>query len=77
VDALCIGQADNGSGHVVFKLSTKQPVSVNRVTVITPTADHIKFVEDMAETENQPKGLEFTDINSFQAIRVFVGIFYA
>jgi hypothetical protein len=48
---------------VVFKLSTKQPVSVNRVTVITPAADHIKFVEDMAEAENQPKGLEFADIN--------------
>jgi hypothetical protein len=63
VDALYIGRADNGSGHVVFKLSTKQPVSVNRVTVITPTDDHIKFVNDMADGENQPEGLEFADIN--------------
>jgi hypothetical protein len=31
IDALYIGRADNGSGHIVFKLSTKQPVSVNRV----------------------------------------------
>jgi hypothetical protein len=58
VDALYIGRAGNGSGHVVFKLSTKQRVSVNRVTAITPTADHIKLVEDIAKAENQPEGLE-------------------
>ena len=63
IDALYIGRADNGSGHMVFKLSTKQPVSVNRVTVITPTADHIKMVEDIAEAENQPEGIEFANIN--------------
>jgi hypothetical protein len=40
VDALYIGRADNGSGHVVFKLNTKQPVSVNRVNPI-PTTDAI------------------------------------
>jgi hypothetical protein len=37
VDSLYIRRADNGSGHVVFKLNTKQPVSVNRVTVILLT----------------------------------------
>jgi hypothetical protein len=63
IDALYIGRADNGSGHVVFKLSTKQRVSVNRVTAITPTTDHIKLVEDIAEAENQPEGLEFANIN--------------
>jgi hypothetical protein len=72
VDALYIGQADNGSGHVVFKLSTKQPVSVNRVTVITPTADHIKFVNDMADGENQPEGLEFADINGKVTLEDFM-----
>jgi hypothetical protein len=55
--------ADNGEGHIVFKLSTKQLVSVNRVTVITPTADRAKFVNDMADGENQPEGLEFAEIN--------------
>jgi hypothetical protein len=60
---LYIGQADNGSGYVIFKLSTKQRVSANRVTAITPTADHIKLVEDIAEAENQPEGLEFANIN--------------
>jgi hypothetical protein len=29
IDSIYIGRADNGSGHVVFKLNTKQPVSVN------------------------------------------------
>jgi hypothetical protein len=72
VDALYIGRADNGSGHVVFKLSTKQPVSVNRVTVITPTADHIKFVNDMAEAENQPEGLDFADINGKVTLEGFI-----
>jgi hypothetical protein len=38
IDALYIGRVDNGSGHVIFKLSTKQRVSVNRVTAIKPTA---------------------------------------
>jgi hypothetical protein len=57
---------------VVLKLSTKQPVSVNRVTVITPTADHIKFVEGMAEAENQPEGLEFADINGKVTLEDFM-----
>jgi hypothetical protein len=72
VDALYIGRADNGSGHVVFKLSIKQPVLVNRVTVIAPTADHIKFVNDMAEAENQLEGLEFADVNSKVTLEDFM-----
>lgn len=34
VNSLYIGQANNGSEHWVFNLDTKQPISVNRVTVI-------------------------------------------
>ena len=38
IDALYLGRADNGSGHIVFKLDTKAVVSVNRVVLIpTPT----------------------------------------
>jgi hypothetical protein len=33
------------------------------VTAITPIADHIKMVEDIAEAEDQPEGLEFANIN--------------
>jgi hypothetical protein len=72
IDALYIGRADNGSGHIVFKLSTKQPVSVNRVTVIPPTTDHIKFVNDMADAENQPEGIEFADINGKVTLDDFI-----
>jgi hypothetical protein len=38
IDSLYVGRVDNGSGHEVFKLKTKQVVSVNRVTVI-PTSE--------------------------------------
>jgi hypothetical protein len=63
IDALYIGRADNGSGHMVFKLNTKQPVSVNRVTVI-PTSDAtINTVNAIGEQENQPEGIEFSDLN--------------
>jgi hypothetical protein len=48
---------------MVFKLNTKQPVSVNRVTII-PTSDAtIKTVNDVGEQESQPEGIEFSDIN--------------
>jgi hypothetical protein len=69
---LYIGRADNGSGHTVFKVSTKQPVSVNRVTAVTPTADHTKFVNDMAESKNQPEGLEFVDTNGKVTLEDFM-----
>ncbi|OEU10829.1 hypothetical protein FRACYDRAFT_246701 [Fragilariopsis cylindrus CCMP1102] len=63
IDALYIGRADNGSGHVVFKLSTKQPVSINRVTIIPTTEALINTVNEIAEQEKQPEGIEFADIN--------------
>jgi hypothetical protein len=63
VDALYIGWADNGSGHTVFKLNTKQPVSVNRVTIIPTSEATIKTVNDIGEHQNQPEGIEFSDLN--------------
>ena len=63
IDSLYIGRADNGSGHVVFKLSTKQPVSVNRVTSIPTTDAVINTVNNIGEQERQPEGIEFADIN--------------
>ena len=63
IDSLYIGRADNGSGHVVFKLSTKQPVSVNRVTIIPTNDAMINAVNDVGEQECQPEGIEFSDIN--------------
>jgi hypothetical protein len=72
VDASYIDRADNGSGHVIFKLSMNQRVSVNRVTAITPIADHIKLVEDIAEAKNQPEGLEFANINGKVTLDDFI-----
>jgi hypothetical protein len=63
IDALYIGRADNGSGHVVFKLNTKQPVSVNRVTIIPTSEANMKTVNDIGEQERQPEGIEFLDLN--------------
>jgi hypothetical protein len=63
IDSLYIGRADNGSGHEVFKLSTKQPVSVNRVTIIPTNEATIKTVNNIGEGENQPEGIEFSDLN--------------
>ena len=36
-DTLYLGQVDNGSGHLVFKLDTKVVVSANRVVIIPTT----------------------------------------
>jgi hypothetical protein len=63
VDALYIGRADNGSGHVVFKLNTKLPVSINRVTIIPTSEATIKTINDIGEQESQPEGIEFSDLN--------------
>jgi hypothetical protein len=42
------------------------------VTAITPTADHIKLVEDIAKAENQPEGLEFANINGKVTLDDFI-----
>jgi hypothetical protein len=63
VNALYIGRADNGSGHTVFKLNTKQPVSVNRFTVIPTSEATIKTVNNIGEHESQPEGIGFSDLN--------------
>jgi hypothetical protein len=60
---LYIGEADNGSGHIVFKLDTKQPVSVNRIPTIPTTEAIIKTVNDIGDGESQPEGVEFSDMH--------------
>ena len=51
IDALYLGQADNGSGHNVFNLSTKAVVSVNRVVVIPTPQTVIERVNAMGVSE--------------------------
>jgi hypothetical protein len=48
---------------VVFKLNTKKPVSVDRVTDI-PTSDaDINTVNSIGEQDNQPEGIAFSDMH--------------
>jgi hypothetical protein len=63
IGALFIGRADNGSGHIMFKLNTKQPVSVNRITRISTTETTIEPVNAIGEQEGQPEGIQFSDMN--------------
>jgi hypothetical protein len=63
IDSLYLGRADNGSGHEVYKLCTKQFVSINRVTEIPTTDGMINIVNNIAEQEAQPEGIEFSDMH--------------
>lgn len=61
VDSLYIGPADNDSGHWIFKLDTKQSISVNRVTVIPMCQDFIDRVTKMGLEDGQPDGIQIGD----------------
>jgi hypothetical protein len=71
IDALYIGCTNNGSGHIVFKLGTKQPVSVNRITPIPTTEAIIETVNNVGEQEGQPEGLQFSYINGNVTLQDF------
>ena len=61
VCALYIGTAGNGSGHTVFKLKTKETISVNRITEIPMSRYFIEKVNEMSTKEGQPEGIQFAD----------------
>jgi hypothetical protein len=69
--ALNIGRADNGSGHSVFKLNTKQVVYVNRVTEISTSEATKKIVNDIGNEEQQPEGIEFSNMNGCVTLQDF------
>jgi hypothetical protein len=71
IDSLYLGRADNSSGHEVYKLSTKQFVSVNQVTEIPTTDGMINIVNNIAEQEAQPEGIEFSDMHGRITLRDF------
>ena len=62
VDALYLGSSDNGSGHDVVKLSTKQRTSASRVTLIPMTQDLIDRINTMGIGEGELEGVEFSDL---------------
>ena len=51
INALYLGRAENGSGHIVFKLDTKAVVSVNRIVVIPTPTTIIDRVNEMGHSE--------------------------
>jgi hypothetical protein len=71
IDAIYNGRADNGSGHSVFKLNTKQVVSVSRVTEIFTSEATKKIVNDNGEGKGQPEGIEFSDMNGHITLQDF------
>ena len=70
INALYLGHTDNGSGHIVFKLDTKAVISVNRVVVIPTPRTIINQVNQMGASENQPEGIQFTDMNGKVTINI-------
>ena len=58
IDSLYIGRNDNGSGHWVFKLDTKERVSVNRLTVIPMSNNFIERINKMGTSDSQPAGMQ-------------------
>ena len=51
MDTLYLGPLDNGSGHDMFKLSTKQKISTRKVTLIPMTVEIIERVNIMGKEE--------------------------
>ena len=72
VNSLYIGPADNGSGHWVFKLDTKQPISVNKVTVIPMCQDFIDRVSKLGLEDGQPDGIQIGDAQGQLTIMDFL-----
>ena len=56
-----MGKAENGSGHIVFKLDIKSVVSVNRVVVIPTLKTIIDRVNEIGISKKQPEGVQFTN----------------
>jgi len=55
-DALYIGRSDSSKkGHLIFKLSTRQPISCNKVTPIPVTQDHIDWVNEIEKERSSTR----------------------
>ena len=72
VDSLYIGQADNGSGHWVFKLDTKQPISVNIIPSVPMLADFMDRINKMGKEDNVPDGIQIGDVEGNLTILYFL-----
>ena len=57
IDSLYIGRNNNRSGCWMFKLDTKEQVSVNRVTVIPMSKDFREKINEIGTTDSQSAGI--------------------
>ena len=64
VDALYLGPSNDDDGHNVFTLSTKQKVSVNKISMIPITTDVVDKVTNIGKDEDQPGNMDFTSMLS-------------
>ena len=72
IDLLYIGRNDNGSGHWVFKLNTKEQVSVNGITVIPMSKDFRQQIDEIGTNDAQPVGIQIPDKNGNLTIHGFL-----
>lgn len=62
MDTLYLGPSDNGFGHIIFKLQTKQTISVPKVTFIPIALDVIDQVNKISKKEGEKEGIICTDL---------------
>ena len=56
----------------MFKLDTKERVSVNRLTVIPMSKDFIERINEMGTSDSQPAGIQIPDENGNLTIHDFL-----
>ena len=61
--ALYMGPNDSGSGHIVFKLSTKQLVTTPKCKLKPMAEDIAVVVNEIGEREGIPDGIQFHNIH--------------
>ena len=57
VEGLYLGPSDNGTGHWIFKLDIKQPVSVKKLTSLPMPEAEIKGLNKIGEEDEQVEGI--------------------
>ena len=61
VDPFYIKLAGNVSGHCLFKLDTKQPISVKRITIVPMSKVFMERINRMSKEDSTPDGIQIRD----------------
>ena len=72
--ALYIGPNDSGTGHIVFKLATKQLVSTPKYNPKPMAEDVVKVVNKMGKQERMPDGIQFHKIHNKLTLSDLYGV---